>query len=54
MPIKRQCELLNIARSTAYYQPIGHSAEEIELPKFTLSTRSWGVDAFEANWLKKP
>lgn len=54
LPIKRQCELLNIARSTAYYQPIGHSAEEIELPKFTLSTRSWGVDAFEANWLKKP
>lgn len=31
MPIKRQCELLNIARSTAYYQPIGLSVEEIEL-----------------------
>ncbi len=31
MPIKRQCELLNIARSTAYYQPIGLSCEEIEL-----------------------
>ncbi|MEI8672746.1 IS3 family transposase [Vibrio sp. SA48] len=31
LPIKRQCELLNIARSTAYYQPIGLSAEEIEL-----------------------
>ncbi|AUI88054.1 transposase [Vibrio azureus] len=31
MPIKRQCELLSIARSTAYYQPIGLSAEEIEL-----------------------
>lgn len=22
LPIKRQCELLNIARSTAYYQPL--------------------------------
>ncbi|MBY8111712.1 IS3 family transposase [Vibrio fluvialis] len=31
LPIKRQCELLCIARSTAYYQPIGLSAEEIEL-----------------------
>ncbi|MGY3569399.1 IS3 family transposase [Vibrio paucivorans] len=31
LPIKRQCELLNIARSTAYYQPIGLSVEEIEL-----------------------
>ncbi|WP_172566984.1 IS3-like element ISVpa4 family transposase [Vibrio fluvialis] len=31
LPIKRQCELLNIARSTAYYQPIGLSAEEITL-----------------------
>ncbi len=31
MPIKRQCELLNIARSTAYYQPTGLSCEEIEL-----------------------
>ena len=31
MPIKRQCELLNIARSTAYYHPIGLSDEEIEL-----------------------
>ncbi|HAS3901125.1 IS3 family transposase [Vibrio cholerae] len=31
LPIKRQCELLNIARSTAYYQPIGLSAEEIAL-----------------------
>ncbi|EIA1343614.1 IS3 family transposase [Vibrio parahaemolyticus] len=31
LPIKRQCELLSIARSTAYYQPIGLSAEEIEL-----------------------
>ncbi|MEZ9708133.1 IS3 family transposase [Vibrio breoganii] len=31
LPIKRQCELLNIARSTAYYQPLGLSAEEIEL-----------------------
>lgn len=31
MPIKRQCELLNIARSTAYYQPVGLSSEEIEL-----------------------
>lgn len=31
LPIKRQCELLNIARPTAYYQPIGLSAEEIEL-----------------------
>ncbi|HHG3104801.1 TPA: IS3 family transposase [Vibrio parahaemolyticus] len=31
LPIKRQCELLNIARSTAYYQPIGLSIEEIEL-----------------------
>ncbi|HCE1981266.1 TPA: IS3 family transposase [Vibrio parahaemolyticus] len=31
LPIKRQCELLNIARSTAYYHPIGLSAEEITL-----------------------
>ncbi|MCY9829493.1 IS3 family transposase [Vibrio chagasii] len=31
LPIKRQCELLGIARSTAYYQPIGLYAEEIEL-----------------------
>ncbi|EIJ0984771.1 IS3 family transposase [Vibrio vulnificus] len=31
LSIKRQCELLNIARSTAYYQPIGLSAEEITL-----------------------
>ncbi|NAZ94570.1 IS3 family transposase [Vibrio toranzoniae] len=31
LPIKRQCELLNIARSTAYYQPIGLSNEELEL-----------------------
>ncbi|GAL10950.1 mobile element protein [Vibrio astriarenae] len=31
MPIKRQCELLNIARSTAYYQPVELSVEEIEL-----------------------
>ncbi|EGR1094091.1 IS3 family transposase [Vibrio cholerae] len=31
LPIKRQCELLNIARSTAYYQHIGLSAEEITL-----------------------
>ncbi|NAZ72105.1 IS3 family transposase, partial [Vibrio toranzoniae] len=31
LPIKRQCELLNIARSTAYYQPVGPSTEEIEL-----------------------
>ncbi|MEZ9292434.1 IS3 family transposase [Vibrio lentus] len=31
LPIKRQCELFNIARSTAYYQPIGLSVEEIEL-----------------------
>ncbi|HHC6670858.1 TPA: IS3 family transposase [Vibrio parahaemolyticus] len=31
LPIKRQCELLNIARSTAYYHPIGLSVEEIEL-----------------------
>ncbi|EKF9234778.1 IS3 family transposase [Vibrio cholerae] len=31
LPIKRQCELLNIARSTAYYQPIGLSAEESTL-----------------------
>ncbi len=31
MPIKRQCELLNIARSTVYYQPIGLSVEEIGL-----------------------
>ncbi|MHB9954802.1 IS3 family transposase [Vibrio campbellii] len=31
LSIKRQCELLNIARSTAYYQPIGLSVEEIEL-----------------------
>ncbi|MBY8088894.1 IS3 family transposase [Vibrio fluvialis] len=31
LSIKRQCELLCIARSTAYYQPIGLSAEEIEL-----------------------
>ncbi|EJL6400556.1 IS3 family transposase [Vibrio navarrensis] len=31
LPIKRQCELLNIARSTAYYNPIGLSAEEITL-----------------------
>ncbi|NOE48049.1 IS3 family transposase [Vibrio cholerae] len=31
LPIKRQCELLNIARSSAYYQPIGLSAEEITL-----------------------
>ncbi|WP_325895446.1 IS3 family transposase [Grimontia sp. NTOU-MAR1] len=31
LPIKRQCELLNIARSTAYYHPIGLSDEEMEL-----------------------
>lgn len=31
LPIKRQSELLKIARSTAYYQPIGLSTEEIEL-----------------------
>ncbi|TFH92015.1 IS3 family transposase [Vibrio ouci] len=31
LPIKRQCELLNITCSTAYYQPIGLSAEEVEL-----------------------
>ncbi|WP_274056102.1 IS3 family transposase [Vibrio parahaemolyticus] len=31
LPIKRQCELLNVARSTAYYQPVGLSVEEIEL-----------------------
>ncbi len=31
MPIKRQCELLNIARSTAYYQPVGLSEDELTL-----------------------
>ncbi len=31
LPIKRQCELLNIACSTVYYQPIGLSVEEVEL-----------------------
>ena len=31
LPIKRQCELLNVARSTTYYQPVGLSVEEIEL-----------------------
>ena len=36
LPIKRQCELLCIARSTAYYQPIGLSAEEIGLQSLIL------------------
>ena len=31
LPIKRQYELLNATHSTAYYQPIGLSAEVIEL-----------------------
>lgn len=31
LPIKRQCEILNMACSTANYQPIGLSAEEVEL-----------------------
>ncbi|EMK6659485.1 hypothetical protein H2663_16040 [Vibrio cholerae] len=30
LPITLQCVLLNIAHSTAYYQPVGLSAEEIE------------------------
>ncbi|MCF1457643.1 MAG: IS3 family transposase [Shewanella sp.] len=31
LPIKHQCQLLNLARSTAYYCPLGISAQELEL-----------------------
>ena len=33
LPFKRQCELLEISRSSAYYKPVGESAENIELMK---------------------
>lgn len=31
VPIKKQCELLSISRSTAYYTPLGPSDEEIRI-----------------------
>ena len=31
MPVVRQCRLLDISRSTAYYQPQGVSDEDLEL-----------------------
>ena len=31
IPVVRQCRLLNISRSTAYYQPQGVSDEDLEL-----------------------
>ena len=31
MPIKRQCELLSISRSTAYYKTLGISSDEIRI-----------------------
>lgn len=33
LPVKRQCQLLKLARSTAYYQPVELSDEELELRK---------------------
>jgi putative transposase len=31
IPIKRQCQLLSLSRSTAYYRPLGASPEEIRI-----------------------
>ncbi len=31
VPIKKQCQLLSISRSTAYYRPLGISDEEIRI-----------------------
>jgi putative transposase len=33
LPVKRQCELLAVARSTAYYQPVPLSEENLRIAR---------------------
>ena len=40
LPVVRQCELVSISRSSFYYQPVGETAENLELMRL-IDAQSW-------------
>jgi hypothetical protein len=51
LPKKRRCELLDVARSTAYYRPEPVSEEDLALmTRFTCNGRSTEAGGCATNW----
>ena len=42
LPVTRQCQILNLARSTAYYEPVPISPEDLELMR-RIDDCTWNI-----------